>query len=98
MGLDNPVHIAFLLILLLLVFGAKRLPEMGRSLGTGMRAFRQSLSGESTEPSPSAPEQRSATLALSAAAGPGGAGASEQAQREDEAHFAKQAPNGGAHS
>jgi sec-independent protein translocase protein TatA len=51
MGLDNPIHIAFLLILLLLVFGAKRLPEMGRSLGTGMRGFRDSLSGESTHSS-----------------------------------------------
>ncbi len=46
MGLDNPLHIAFLLILLLLVFGAKRLPEMGRSLGSGMRGFKESLSGE----------------------------------------------------
>src|SRR5271167_4557846 len=46
MGLDNPIHIAFLLILLLLVFGAKRLPEMGRSLGSGMRGFKESLSGE----------------------------------------------------
>jgi sec-independent protein translocase protein TatA len=46
MGLDNPIHIAFLLILLLLVFGAKRLPELGRSLGTGMRGFKESLSGE----------------------------------------------------
>jgi sec-independent protein translocase protein TatA len=48
MGLDNPIHIAFLLILLLLVFGAKRLPEMGRSLGSGMRGFKDSLSGEQT--------------------------------------------------
>jgi sec-independent protein translocase protein TatA len=47
MGLDNPIHIAFLLILLLLVFGAKRLPEMGRSLGSGMRGFKDALSGES---------------------------------------------------
>ena len=46
MGLDNPIHIAFLLILLLLVFGAKRLPEMGRSLGSGMRGFKDSLSGD----------------------------------------------------
>jgi len=46
MGLDNPLHILFLLILLLLVFGAKRLPEMGRSLGSGMRGFKDSLSGE----------------------------------------------------
>jgi len=48
-GLDNPVHIAFLLVLLLLVFGAKRLPEMGKSLGSGLRGFKESLSGESTE-------------------------------------------------
>jgi sec-independent protein translocase protein TatA len=49
MGLDNPIHIAFLLILLLLVFGAKRLPEMGRSLGDGMRGFKDALGGESTQ-------------------------------------------------
>jgi sec-independent protein translocase protein TatA len=46
MGLDNPLHIAFLLIVLLLVFGAKRLPEIGRSIGTGMREFKDSISGE----------------------------------------------------
>jgi len=46
MGLDNPLHIAFLLILLLLVFGAKRLPEMGRSLGKGMREFKDSVTGK----------------------------------------------------
>jgi sec-independent protein translocase protein TatA len=51
MGLDNPIHIAFLLIILLLVFGAKRLPEMGRSLGDGMRGFKDSLSGESSHAS-----------------------------------------------
>ncbi len=47
-GLDNPIHILFLLILLLLVFGAKRLPEMGRSLGSGMRGFKDSLNGMAT--------------------------------------------------
>lgn len=46
MGLDNPIHIAFLLVILLLVFGAKRLPEMGRSLGTGLRGFKESINGE----------------------------------------------------
>jgi sec-independent protein translocase protein TatA len=49
MGLDNPIHIAFLLILVLLVFGAKRLPEMGRSLGSGMRGFKDALTGDSTQ-------------------------------------------------
>ncbi len=63
MGLDNPIHIAFLLILLLLVFGAKRLPEMGRSLGTGMRGFKDSLSGEDAQPALGAEQQPPATVA-----------------------------------
>ena len=46
LGLDNPIHILFLLIVVLLVFGAKRLPEIGRSLGSGMRGFKDSISGE----------------------------------------------------
>ena len=46
LGLDNPIHIAFLLVLVLLVFGAKRLPEMGRSLGSGMRGFKEAITGE----------------------------------------------------
>ena len=50
MGLDNPLHIAFLVVILLLVFGAKRLPEIGRSLGSGMREFKDSVSGESKQP------------------------------------------------
>jgi sec-independent protein translocase protein TatA len=50
MGLDNPLHIAFLVVILLLVFGARRLPEIGRSLGSGMREFKDSISGESKQP------------------------------------------------
>lgn len=46
LGLDNPLHIAFILVLLLLVFGAKRLPELGKSLGSGLRGFKESISGE----------------------------------------------------
>ena len=49
MGLDNPLHIAFLVLILLLVFGAKRLPELGRSLGSGMREFKQGISGHGAE-------------------------------------------------
>jgi sec-independent protein translocase protein TatA len=46
MGLDNPIHLALLLMVLLLVFGAKRLPEMGRSLGHGLRGFKEAVSGQ----------------------------------------------------
>jgi len=45
LGLENPVHIALVLIVVLLLFGAKRLPEMGRGLGEGMREFKDSVSG-----------------------------------------------------
>ena len=45
-GLDNPLHIALVLIVVLMVFGAKRLPEMGKGLGEGMRGFKQAISGE----------------------------------------------------
>lgn len=50
MGLDNPIHIAFLVVILLLVFGAKRLPEIGRSLGSGMREFKDSVTTSHAEP------------------------------------------------
>jgi sec-independent protein translocase protein TatA len=68
MGLDNPLHIAFLLIVLLLVFGAKRLPEIGRSVGTGMREFKDSISGDTarltqTTQQPQTPAQPVATQA-----------------------------------
>jgi sec-independent protein translocase protein TatA len=51
MSLDNPLHLAFLMLLVLLVFGAKRLPELGRSLGSGMRGFRDAITGETTSAS-----------------------------------------------
>jgi sec-independent protein translocase protein TatA len=39
-------ELAILLLVALLVFGPKRLPEMGRSLGRGMREFKDSVSGK----------------------------------------------------
>jgi sec-independent protein translocase protein TatA len=46
MGLDNPLHILILAVIVMLVFGAKRLPELGKSLGHGIREFKGSVSGE----------------------------------------------------
>jgi sec-independent protein translocase protein TatA len=48
-GLENPLHIALILVVVLLLFGAKRLPEMGRSLGEGLRGFKDSMQGQATE-------------------------------------------------
>jgi sec-independent protein translocase protein TatA len=45
MGLYQPAHLIVLFLIVLLLFGARRLPEMGRSLGLGMREFKNSVSG-----------------------------------------------------
>lgn len=44
-GLFSPTHLIILFLLALLLFGAKRLPEIGRGLGVGMREFKDSVTG-----------------------------------------------------
>lgn len=57
-GWTSPTHIVLLLLIALLLFGAKRLPEIGKSLGHGMREFKDSVSGHA----PPAPEEKPAQL------------------------------------
>lgn len=45
-GWTSPTHLALLLLIALLLFGAKRVPEIGRSLGSGMREFKDSITHE----------------------------------------------------
>ena len=51
----SPWHIAILVLVLLLVFGPKRLPEMGRSLGKGMRELKDGVTGRDPSPTDAAP-------------------------------------------
>ncbi len=46
MGIENPLHLLIVGLVALLVLGPKRLPELARAAGKGLREFRQSLSGE----------------------------------------------------
>jgi len=46
MGIENPVHLLFIAAVALVVLGPKRLPEVARALGKGMREFREAMSGE----------------------------------------------------
>ena len=56
-GLLTPTHVLLVAAAVLLVFGPKRLPELGRSLGTGLRGFRETLeTGKQPEPSESREE------------------------------------------
>jgi sec-independent protein translocase protein TatA len=48
-GLFAPSHLILLALVALLVFGPKRLPEIGRSLGHGLRGFKESVSGDKPE-------------------------------------------------
>jgi sec-independent protein translocase protein TatA len=45
----GPLEIIIVLIIAFVVFGPKRLPELGRSMGKGIREFRGTLSGESDD-------------------------------------------------
>lgn len=45
MTFTNPVHLIFIVAVALIFLGPKRLPEVARSLGAGMREFRQHLHG-----------------------------------------------------
>ena len=51
----GPWEIVLLLLLALLLFGAKRLPEIGRSVGQGMREFKDSISGKEKDEAPELP-------------------------------------------
>jgi sec-independent protein translocase protein TatA len=51
-GNIGPLEIAIVLIIALLVFGPKRLPELGKSLGKGIREFKGSISGEHDDEQP----------------------------------------------
>ena len=42
-GLLTPTHLVLLVVVCLLMFGAKRLPEIGRSLGSGIREFKETV-------------------------------------------------------
>jgi sec-independent protein translocase protein TatA len=52
----GPLELAIVLIIALVIFGPKRLPELGRSMGRGIREFRSSISGKGDdEEEPSQP-------------------------------------------
>jgi sec-independent protein translocase protein TatA len=48
----GPLEIAIVLIIVLIIFGPKRLPELGQSMGRGIREFKNSLSGDKDKDSP----------------------------------------------
>jgi len=71
-GNIGPLEIAIVLIIALLVFGPKRLPEFGKSLGKGIREFKDSISGDDhDEESDLGPQEQAQIAAAEARSVPG---------------------------
>ena len=51
----GPLELAVVLIIALVIFGPKRLPELGKSMGKGIREFRSSVSGKDDDEEESKP-------------------------------------------
>jgi sec-independent protein translocase protein TatA len=49
MPTPGPLEIIIILVIVLVIFGPKRLPDLGRSLGRGMREFKDSVTGKDKE-------------------------------------------------
>jgi sec-independent protein translocase protein TatA len=70
-GLITPGHIILLALVALVLFGPKRLPEIGRSLGRGMREFKDSVAGDGNNGGLLGVEDPSPEASASAASDPG---------------------------
>jgi len=53
----GPLEIVIVLIIVLIIFGPKRLPDLGRSLGRGMREFKESVTGKDKDELPASDEK-----------------------------------------
>ena len=62
MGIENPVHLIFIGIVALIVLGPRRLPDLAKALGHGVREFREAINeGSEQRPPAPAPEHERST-------------------------------------
>jgi sec-independent protein translocase protein TatA len=59
MWTPGPLEIVIILVIVLIIFGPKRLPDLGRSLGHGMREFKDSVTGKEKEELPERSAEKS---------------------------------------
>jgi TatA/E family protein of Tat protein translocase len=67
----NPIHLAFIAMIALIFLGPKRLPELAKTLGSGMREFRETMSLDHSPDAPAAFAPPSDTPVTAAVASPG---------------------------
>ena len=75
----GPLEIAIVLIIVLIIFGPKRLPELGQSMGRGIREFKNSVTGDKDKDSP---EDKAQLQASEQRPQPAGAENAEPAESE----------------
>ena len=63
----QPTHLIIIGVLLLILFGAKRLPELGKGLGEGLKGFKDGLKGPQDPPAPPPVQQNNSTTPVSSA-------------------------------
>jgi sec-independent protein translocase protein TatA len=57
---DSPMHLLIVAIVILVLFGGRKIPELMRGLGEGVRGFKEGMAGTSAQP-PAPPAQTSTT-------------------------------------
>jgi sec-independent protein translocase protein TatA len=67
MWTPGPLEIVIILVIVLVIFGPKRLPDLGRSLGRGMREFKDSVTGKDNDELPPSAVEKSESTSTTAA-------------------------------
>jgi sec-independent protein translocase protein TatA len=62
-GLFQPTHIIFILLIVLIIFGPGKLPQLGKGLGEGIKGFKEAIKGGGSNETPKTnPEDKNTTL------------------------------------
>jgi sec-independent protein translocase protein TatA len=92
-GLFQPMHLLLLLGIALLIFGPKRLPELGKGLGTSIRDFKDAMTGQKPEDKASSQlEAPKASVAAQPASAPAAAQPATTAPTASQPNTAQSAP------
>jgi len=89
----GPLEIGIVLLIVLIIFGPKRLPELGKSLGQGMRGFKESVTGKDKDDEQSELEASSAKVDATSDRAPEPQPAATSEDRVPAASRAKPAPD-----
>lgn len=61
-GLFQPTHIIFILLIVLIIFGPGKLPQLGKGLGEGIKGFKEAIKGGSNNEAPKSTSEEKHTI------------------------------------